>query len=53
MFRQEYMCEFISDDTQFFPSELIEAAFDPTIERFCEPVAKEPRFVQGVGPVWG
>ena len=53
MFRQEYMCEFINDDTQFFPSELIEAAFDPVIEPFYEPVAREPHFVEGLGPVWG
>ena len=53
MFRQKYMCEFISDDTQFFPSELIEAAFDPVIEPFYEPVAREPHFVEGLGPVWG
>jgi hypothetical protein len=37
-FRQEYLCEFISDESQFFPSELIEAAFDPSVEPFGEPV---------------
>lgn len=52
-FRQEYLCEFISEDTQFFPSELIEAAFDPSVEPFNEPVSRGPRFVQGIGPTWG
>ncbi len=27
-FRQEYMCEFLDDDTQFFASDLVEAAMD-------------------------
>jgi hypothetical protein len=51
-FRQEFLCEFVSDDAQFFPSELIEAAFDSTIEPFSEAVS-EVRFVDGIGPTWG
>ncbi len=51
-FRQEFLCEFVSHDEQFFPSELIEAALDASIEPFSERVS-EPRFVDGVGPSWG
>lgn len=31
-FRQEYLCEFVDTDEQFFASDLIEAALDPDLE---------------------
>jgi hypothetical protein len=35
-YRQEFLCEFLGDSTQYFDSELIAAAFDPQIEPFYE-----------------
>jgi hypothetical protein len=35
-YRQEFECEFLGDSTRYFPSELIAAAFDETVEPFNE-----------------
>jgi hypothetical protein len=41
-FLQEFMCEFQGDVTQYFDLELVDAAFDPDVEPFSEPVATDP-----------
>jgi hypothetical protein len=35
IFRQEYLCEFIDNETQIFPSELIENSINPSLKAFA------------------
>lgn len=41
-FRQEFMCEFQGDVTLYFDPALVDAAFDPNVEPFLEPVSTDP-----------